>query len=134
MICQSFAAIARAAYVFDEVAGPNDKPLVFGNNMISWHDSFWVPALTGRDVYHNDWLWFWRTVDYGYQELLQNERGALDAGFLARHGLTMVLIATDRADLIELANNHDYLTLPGVTLRRSCGSSRSSPRRDGGRA
>ncbi|CAA9542961.1 MAG: hypothetical protein AVDCRST_MAG88-170, partial [uncultured Thermomicrobiales bacterium] len=57
-------------------------------NPISWHASFWVPALTGRDVFHNDWLWFWRTVDYGGQELLSDEVGALEQDFLARHGLT----------------------------------------------
>ncbi len=105
----AFTAIARSAALLGAMAGPGDKPMILGNNMISWHDSFWIPALTGRDVFHNDWLWFWRTTDYGYQELLQDEFGALDAPFLARHGLTLVLIDAARGDLLDLANNRPYL-------------------------
>ncbi len=103
-----FASIARAAYLFDAAAGPGDKPLILGNPL-SWHASFWIPALTGRDVYHNDYLWFWRTTDYANQELLDDETAALGENFLRQHGLTMVLIDTDRRDLIDLANGRSYL-------------------------
>jgi len=103
-----FASIARAAYLFDAAAGPGDKPLILGNPL-SWHASFWIPALTGRDVYHNDYLWFWRTTDYASQELLDDETAALGENFLRQHGLTMVLIDTDRRDLIDLANGRSYL-------------------------
>ena len=103
-----FTSIARAAYLFDAAAGPGDKPLILGNP-ISWHASFWIPALTGRDVFHNDYLWFWRTTDYANQELLSDETAALGEGFLRQHGLTMVLIDTDRRDLLDLANSRAYL-------------------------
>ncbi len=104
----NFTAIARSAAILDAAAGPNDKPLIIGNP-ISWHASFWIPALTGRNVFHSDWLWFWRTTDYGYQELLQDERGALATDFLARHGLTMVLIDTGRWELLDLADSLPHL-------------------------
>ncbi len=104
-----FTSIARAAYLFDAAAGPGDKPLIMGNP-ISWHASFWIPALTGRDVYHNDYLWFWRATDYANQELLSDETAALGEGFLRQHSLTMVLIDTDRHDLIDIANARGYLT------------------------
>ena len=103
-----FTSIARAAYLFDAAAGPGDKPLILGNPL-SWHASFWIPALTGRDVFHNDYLWFWRTTDYASQELLNDDPAALDADFLRRHGLTMVLIDADRHDLIDRANGRSYL-------------------------
>jgi len=103
-----FSSIARAASLFDVAAGPGDKPLILGNP-ISWHASFWIPALTGRDVFHNDYLWFWRTTDYASQELLNDETAALGEGFLRQHGLTMVLIDTDRRDLLDLANSRSYL-------------------------
>ena len=106
----TFTAIARSAALLNATAKPGDKPLVIGNNMISWHDSFWITALTGRDLFHNDWLWFWRPTDYGYQELLQNDPGALDAPFLAQHGLTMVLIDTARGELLAIADTRDYFT------------------------
>jgi hypothetical protein len=104
-----FASIARAAALFTAAAGPGDKPLILGNP-ISWHASFWIPALTGRDVYHNDYLWFWRTTDYANQELLSDETAALGENFLRQHGLTMVLIDTERHDLLDLANTRSYLT------------------------
>lgn len=106
----AFTAIARSAALLNATAKPGDKPLVIGNNMISWHDSFWITALTGRDVFHNDWLWFWRPTDYGYEELLQNDPGALSASFLAQHGITMVLIDASRGELLAIANTHDYFT------------------------
>jgi hypothetical protein len=104
-----FTAIARAAYLFDAAAGPGDKPLIIGNPL-SWHASFWIPALTRRDVFHNDYLWFWRTTDYANQEFLSDEPAALGENFLRQHGLTMVLIDTDRHDLLDLANSRSYLT------------------------
>ncbi|HEY8600593.1 MAG TPA: hypothetical protein VIL85_19310 [Thermomicrobiales bacterium] len=106
----AFTAIARSAALLNVMAKPGDKPLVIGNNMISWHDSFWITALTGRDLFHNDWLWFWRPTEYGYQELLQNDPGALDAPFLAQHGITMVLIDAARGDLLAIADTRDYFT------------------------
>ncbi len=106
----TFTAIARSAALLNATAKPGDKPLVIGNNMISWHDSFWITALSGRDLFHNDWLWFWRPTDYGYQELLQDDSGALAAPFLAQHGLTMVLIDTSRGELLAIADTRDYFT------------------------
>jgi hypothetical protein len=106
----AFTAIARSAALLDATAKPGDKALVIGNNMISWHDSFWITALTGRDIFHNDWLWFWRPTEYGYQELLQNDPGALDAPFLAQHGLTMVLIDASRGELLAIADTRNYFT------------------------
>ena len=103
-----FTSIARAAYLFDAAAGPGDKPLILGNP-ISWHASFWIPAITGRDVFHNDYLWFWRATDYANQELLNDETTALGENFLRQHGLTMVLIDTDRRDLLDIANGRGYL-------------------------
>lgn len=105
-----FTSIARAAYLFEAAAGPGDKPLILGNPL-SWHASFWIPALTGRDVFHNDYLWFWRTTDYASQELLNDDASALNDTFLRQHGLTMVLIDTGRGDLLALANGKPYLTL-----------------------
>ncbi len=105
----AFTAIARSALLVNAFTTAADKPLILGNNMISWHDSFWIPALTGSNVYHNDWLWFWRTTEYGAQELMYDNFAALDSSFLYRHGLTVVLIDANDTALIARAESHDYL-------------------------
>lgn len=104
----TFTAIARSAELLRQVAKPNDKPLIVGNPL-SWHASFWFPALTGIEAYHSDWLWFWRTVSYGDEELLRSEPAALDLSFLRQHGLTLVLIDAARGDLLALAASRPYL-------------------------
>lgn len=104
----TFTAIARSADLLRQVAQPNDKPLIVGNPL-SWHASFWFPALTGIEAYHSDWLWFWRTVSYGDEELLRSEPAALDLPFLRQHGLTLVLIDANRSDLLALAADRPYL-------------------------
>ena len=113
----AFTAIAQAALTFAAASTPADKPLIIGNPLSS-HASFWVPALTGRAVYHHDWLWFWRTVAYASPDVLADarsplvladERGALEREFLARHGLTMLLLDARRGDLLALAATKPYL-------------------------
>lgn len=104
----AFTAIARSAYLFTQESTPADKPLVFGSS-ISWHSAFWITALTGRAVYYDDWLWFWRATDYDYRNALRDEPGALELPFLARHGLTMLLVDTNRQDLLALADTKPYL-------------------------
>ncbi|MDP9373148.1 MAG: YfhO family protein, partial [Chloroflexota bacterium] len=113
----AFTAIARSALTLAAASTPADKALIIGSPLSS-HASFWVPALTGRDVYHDDWPWLWRTVPYAAQELgddgrsphvLADAPGALGRDFLARHGLTLVLLDTGRGDLLELAAAHPHL-------------------------
>lgn len=103
-----FTAIARSADQLRQASTANDKPLIIGNPL-SWHASFWIPALTGIDAYHSDWLWFWRTVSYGNEELLLSEPDALDLAFLRRHGLTLVMLDVARSDLLTLAATKPYL-------------------------
>lgn len=119
----AFTAIARSAAALRQAALPGDKPLIIGNPL-SWHASYWIPALTGIDAYHSDWLWFWRQVDYGDEELLRSEPDALDLPFLRRNGLTLVMIDAARSDLLALAGGKPYLrlldrgTAGGYTLYR----------------
>ncbi|MDP9370998.1 MAG: hypothetical protein M3Q65_00775, partial [Chloroflexota bacterium] len=104
----TFTAIAESALALEAVSTPADKPIILGNP-ISWHASFWVPALTGRDVYHNDWLWFWRTVEYGNQELMGDVSEGLELDFLVRHGLTLLLVDTGLGEVIDAAETKPYL-------------------------
>ncbi len=121
----TFTAIEESARRFEAAAGPADKPLIMGNPPFRpagsmagefipnpeqpQHASFWIPALTGRDAFHNDYLWFWRTTDYADKELLQDEFWALERPFLTQHGLTMVLVDVWHRDLIDHANSRPHL-------------------------
>lgn len=110
-----FEATARAAYRLETLARPGDKPLVVGSSL-SWHSAFWIGALTNRPAYYDDWAWFWRATDYEVQSALADELSALELPFLQRHGLTLLLIDTRKAELLSLASDKAYLQLldPGA--------------------
>ncbi len=109
----AFAAIADSALALEAVSTPADKALVL-DGPLSTHASFWVPVLSDRAVYHRDWLWFWRQPRYAERTALRDEGLALDPAFLARHGLTFLLIDAARAELIAGADAQPRLRRVGV--------------------
>lgn len=105
-----FAGTARSAYRLADLSRPGDKPLVMGSSL-SWHSAFWIGALTGQPPFYDDWAWFWRATDYEVQSALADEASALELSFLRRHGLTLVLIATQKPELLDWAGTKPYLQL-----------------------
>jgi hypothetical protein len=91
-----FAAVAEAALRVDAASSPSDRLLLIGNPLAR-HSSFWLPALTGLPTFHGDWIWDWRTIDYGSYGQLADQRAALAPDFLSSQGLTMVLIGQGSA-------------------------------------
>ena len=104
-----FAAVAASALQLEALSTPEDRPLVLGNPLAR-HTSFWFATLTNRTTFQGNWLWGWRDVAYGEHGALRDERAALNRDFLARHGLTMVVIARESlGGLLQYADTLPYL-------------------------
>jgi hypothetical protein len=104
----SFTAIARSAATYEQVATPLDRPLIIGSPL-SDHASFWIPAVTGSNAFHSAWIWYWRTPDYADQTRVADIESALALDFLHRHALTMVLVATNDTEDLNLARSMPHL-------------------------
>jgi hypothetical protein len=104
----AFAAIMESLTMFQQVTGPGERPLVAGSP-IDVHGSFWVPALSGRSVFHVDWIWYWRELPQSDRTQLADWSSGLDLPFLRRHGLTLVLIDAGFTRMRQLAAEKPYL-------------------------
>jgi hypothetical protein len=106
----NFTETVRSARAFEALAGPLDRPLVAGSP-VAEHGAFWIPALTGRNVFLIDWIWHWRPIDGAERTQLDDQTDALDATFLRRHGLSIALVDTGRRDLLDAALAAPHLRL-----------------------
>ncbi|MDQ3549434.1 MAG: YfhO family protein [Chloroflexota bacterium] len=106
----AFSAIARSAEVVDSAASVGNRPLIIGSP-ISEHASFWIPALTDGSAFHAAWVWYWRTPDYADRTRVADVIASLETDFLRRHGLTMVLIAANSVEALDVARTKPYLEL-----------------------
>lgn len=106
----TFTAIARSAAAYEVASTPLDRPLIIGSPL-SEHASFWIPALTGSNAFHAAWIWYWKTPDFADQTRIANIESALAIDFLRRHALTMVLVATNDSENLDLVRSIPHLAL-----------------------
>jgi hypothetical protein len=104
----AFAGIVQSLAEFEQLTGPDERPLVAGSP-IDVHGSFWVPALSGRSVFHVDWIWYWRELPQSDRTQLADWSSGLELPFLRRHGLTLVLIDGGFTWMRQLAAEKPYL-------------------------
>ncbi|HYI16592.1 MAG TPA: DUF6541 family protein [Thermomicrobiales bacterium] len=105
-----FTAIALTAQTYVQLATPADRALIVGSPL-SDHASFWIPALTGANAFHAAWVWYWHIPDYADRTRLADTDSGLELDFLRRHALTMVLVATNDTENLNLAMAKPHLEL-----------------------
>lgn len=90
-------ALQQAVREADAAAAPGTALLVLGS-ALSWHQALWAPLWTGRPLYYDNWLWFWRHDHVGtpgYQASAGNHypdpERTLTPEYLGRYGIGAVV-------------------------------------------
>jgi hypothetical protein len=110
-----FVSIVRAADVVMRHSDLSDRLMIVGNPG-DVHSSFWIPTLSGRTAFHDDWIWYWREPAFADRTLLRDRSDAIRLSFLVQHGLTFVLIDQSDDVFLNQALMQEHLTMvdPGA--------------------
>ncbi|MDQ2682816.1 MAG: hypothetical protein M3Y37_04755 [Chloroflexota bacterium] len=95
----------------DRVAPAGTAMLILGTTRY-WHDHKWAELWTDRQLFFDDWLWWWQREHVGvYDPEIEHsypiDSTALDAEFLRIHGIGVVVVTGQAAGP---ARGLDYLT------------------------